>query len=243
MPPILKVENVSRFFGGVAAIAELSFDLDANQVLGLIGPNGAGKTTLFNLITGFLRPNRGEIYFQDRRLVGLKPHRIVARGVTRTFQIPKPFGSLNCLENVAVSMVAKTGLARRHDPEILRRSRGIMETTGLADKEGMRPEALTQGDLKKLEIARALATSPRLLLLDEPFAGLTNAEIAAISDLIRQVHGQGMAMIIVEHRLRELMRIVQRVVALDFGEKIAEGTPQEITNHPRVIEAYLGTGG
>jgi branched-chain amino acid transport system ATP-binding protein len=236
------VANISRFFGGVAAISELSFALSTGEILGLIGPNGAGKTTLFNLITGFLRPNLGEIYFQGRRLAGLKPHKIVARGVTRTFQIPKPFGSLNCLENVAVSMVAKTGLARRHDPEMLRRSRLILETTGLADKEGMLPEALTQGDLKKLEIARALATSPHLLLLDEPFAGLTNAEIAGISQLIEQVHGRGVTMIIVEHRLRELMRIVQRVVALDFGEKIAEGTPQEITSHPRVIEAYLGTG-
>jgi branched-chain amino acid transport system ATP-binding protein len=243
MPVLLEIESLSKFFGGVAAIFSLSLNLIEGEILGLIGPNGAGKTTLFNLITGFLKPNEGSITFEGKRLLGLKPHKIVKLGITRTFQIPKPFSSLPCFQNLVVSMIPKMGMARRSDRLIKQKSLEIMKTTGLEEKGETLPEAFTQGDLKKLEIARALATAPKLLLLDAPFAGLTNTEIANISSVIENLHSKGITIIIVEHRLRELMRIVQRVIVLNFGEKIAEGTPEEITNNQEVIQAYLGTGG
>jgi len=243
MPPLLEIANLSKNFGGVAAISALDLAVGQGEVLGLIGPNGAGKTTLFSLVTGFLRPSEGDIRFEGRSLVGLRPHRIVGRGITRTFQIPKPFGSMPLQNNIVVSMVSKAGQARRQDDSIQDRARRIMSTTGLEAKRDMLPGALTQGDLKKLEIARALATAPRLLLLDEPFAGLTGTEIAGISALIESLRDRGMTIVIVEHRLRELMRIVGRVVALNFGQKIADGSPEAISRDQAVIEAYLGTEG
>jgi branched-chain amino acid transport system ATP-binding protein len=242
MSVLLEIESLSKFFGGVAAIFSLNLNLIEGEILGLIGPNGAGKTTLFNLITGFLKPNEGSITFEGKRLLGLKPHKIVKLGITRTFQIPKPFSSLPCFHNLVVSMIPRMGIARRSDDRIKQKSLEIMKMTGLEEKGEILPEAFTQGDLKKLEIARALATAPRLLLLDEPFAGLTNTEIANMSSVIANLHSKGITIIIVEHRLRALMQIVQRVIVLNFGEKIAEGTPEEITNNPVVIQAYLGTG-
>jgi len=243
MSVLLKIESLSKFFGGVTAIFSLSLNFVEGEILGLIGPNGAGKTTLFNLITGFLKPNEGSITFEGKTLLGLRPHKIVNLGITRTFQIPKPFLSLPCFENLVVSMIPKMGMGKHSDRLIRQKSLEIIQTTGLEEKGEMLPETFTQGDLKKLEIARAMATAPKLLLLDEPFAGLTNTEIANINSIIKNLHSKGITIIIVEHRLRELMRIVQRVIVLNFGAKIAEGTPEEITNNQEVIQAYLGAGG
>lgn len=243
MDILLTVENINKFFGGVAAITDLSFDLRQGELLGLIGPNGAGKTTLFNMISGFLEPDKGRINFQGQSIIGLPPHKIVMRGITRTFQIPKPFHSLSCLENIIVSMIPHLPADKEEARRIKEKSQTIMKITGLHPKGDMLPSVLTQGDLKKLEIARALATKPKLLLLDEPFAGLTSTDIAHLSSVIKNLHGSGITLIIVEHRLKELMKIAQKLIVLDFGQKIADGPPEVIIHNEKVIEAYLGTGG
>lgn len=242
MDKILEIDDVSKNFGGLRAISDLSFCLERREILGLIGPNGAGKTTLFNLISGFLKPTKGAIKFKGQPIHGLKPHKIVKKGITKTFQIPKPFHSLTLLENVVVSLFPNLGLRGEIQP-IREKAEEIIEVVGLKEKKEMFPETLTQGNLKQLEIARALATDPELLLLDEPFAGLTLDEISQLTSLIQALHQKEISIIIVEHKLRELMKIVQRVIVLDFGQKIADGTPKEIVRLEKVIEAYLGSGG
>ncbi len=240
---ILEIDDLSKHFGGLKAISDLSFDLEKQQILGLIGPNGAGKTTLFNLISGFLKPTKGNVRFKGEVIDGLKPHKIVQKGITKTFQIPKPFHSLTCLENVIVSMLPNFTSSGREKSLMDEKAQEIMEMVGLKEKKEMFPETLTQGNLKQLEIARALATNPDLLLLDEPFAGLTLEEISNVTSLIQALHRKEISIIIVEHKLRELMKIVQRVVVLDFGKKIGDGSPEEIVHQEKVIEAYLGSGG
>ncbi len=242
MSNILEIDDVSKNFGGLRAISNLSFGLGRQEILGLIGPNGAGKTTLFNLISGFLRPTNGGIKFKGEAIHGLKPHKIVKKGITKTFQIPKPFHSLTLFENVIVSLLPNLR-SPGEIQAIKEKAQEIIEVVGLKEKKEMFPETLTQGNLKQLEIARALATSPELLLLDEPFAGLTLDEIAHLTSLIQALHQKNISIIIVEHKLRELMKIVQRVIVLDFGQKIADGSPEEIVRHEKVVEAYLGSGG
>lgn len=243
MDLLLTVEKINKSFGGLSAITNLSFDLCQGELLGLIGPNGAGKTTFFNLISGFLVPDNGKINFQGRSVIGMPPYKIVMQGITRTFQIPKPFHSLTCLENIMVSMIPHLSSKKENAKWIKEKSQTILEESGLCSKEDMLPSTLTQGDLKKLEIARALATKPTLLLLDEPFAGLTSAEITLLSSLIKNLHNSGITMIIIDHRLKELMKIAQKLVVLNFGQKIAEGSPEVIIHNKKVIEAYLGTEG
>lgn len=235
---LLEVNEVRKRFGGLVAVKSASFTLAAGEIVGILGPNGAGKTTLFNLLTGFIAPDAGSVRLDGQELRGLAPYRIVNRGLARTFQLTRPFLGMSVLENVLVACLAPRVRHRMASEEHARR---ILDQVGLGEKAGTPVEVLPYGDLRRLEIARALATAPRLLLLDEPFAGLGSSEIEPLAKLIRRLHREeNLTILIIEHKLREFMALVSRVIAMDFGEIIAVGTPGEIVRHPRVIEAYIG---
>ena len=239
MTALLEVAGLNKHFGGLHAVKNVSLSVERGEIVGILGPNGAGKTTLYNLLTGFIAPDAGaSIVFDGRTLVGLPPHRIAGLGISRTFQLCRPFVGMSVLENVVVGGL---GSARRDGAGLEARAQALLAQVGLAGKERVPVEVLSYGDQRRLEIARALAASPKLLLLDEPFAGLGSGEIADLSNLIRHVHKhEGLTVILIEHKLREFMRLVGRVIALDFGEVIARGSPEEIVRHPAVIEAYIG---
>jgi branched-chain amino acid transport system ATP-binding protein len=238
MTALLEVEGLTKRFGGLVAVKDVSFALESGEITGILGPNGAGKTTLFNLLTGFIAMDRGSARFEGSALAGLAPHRIVNLGLARTFQLCRPFRGMSVLENASVGCLAPRV---RHQGSVEARARRILEQVGLAEKAATPVDVLPYGDLRRLEIARALATRPKLLLLDEPFAGLGSNEIGPLSALIRKLHAEeGLTILIIEHKLREFMQLVRRVIAMDFGEVIASGTPQEIVRHPRVVEAYIG---
>jgi branched-chain amino acid transport system ATP-binding protein len=234
---LLSVEDLDKHFGGLHAVKHVSMEVERGEIVGILGPNGAGKTTLYNLLTGFIPADSGTVTLGGRSLRGVPPHRIVGLGVARTFQLCRPFVGMTVLENVVVGSLGP----RVPSCDLETRARGLLADVGLAGKEESPAERLSYGDQRRLEIARALATEPELLLLDEPFAGLGSSEIEELSVLIRRLHqDKGLTILLIEHKLREFMKLVSRVIAIDFGEVIATGSPAEIVADPRVIEAYIG---
>ena len=233
---MLTLESVTKRFGGLTAVRAVSLEVRAGDLLGIIGPNGAGKTTLFNVIAGYYRPEEGRIVFEGREVTGLPAHAISRLGLTRTFQIVKPFGNLSVADNVMIGVL--TRLPRVRDARV--EAERVIALCGLGPHAAARARALPIGLRKRLEVARALATRPRLLLLDEVMAGLNPSELTGIIDLVRRVHAEGVTLIVIEHVMAAMMRLAQRIVMLHHGEKIAEGTPAEIAHDRRVIDAYLG---
>ena len=233
---LLEVSGISKRFGGVQAVRDLSFDMGRGEVLGLIGPNGAGKTTAFNLLSGFLIPDAGEIHFDGRPIVGVKPHAICRFGLARTFQIVRPFPHLSVLENVRIGALARH--PRMADAR--GKARAVIDQVGLGPRADHAAAGLTLAERKRLELARALATEPTLLLLDEVMAGLNPTEIEVLIVLIRGLNATGISILLIEHNMRAMITLSHRIVVLNFGEKIVEGEPAAVANHPRVVEAYLG---
>ncbi len=249
----LEVESLSKGFGGLRAVNNVGFAMDRDEVLGLIGPNGAGKTTLLRLITAILKPDAGAIRFKGKNIVGLKTWDIVNRGIACTFQNMRPFRRLPIIANVMVSCLCPRAMKRGEwVKRVEAKAMDALEFAGISDMALEKASTLSQGDLKRLEVARAVATEPELLLLDEPFGGLSPAETDLMAKSIHRLHkggrfgrlhSEGPAMIIVEHKLQQLMKIVDRIIVLNFGTIIADGTPQEVVEQPEVIRAYLGEGG
>jgi branched-chain amino acid transport system ATP-binding protein len=237
MAEALVIRGLNKRFGGLRAVQDVSFTVQENETVALIGPNGAGKTTSFNLITGFHRPDSGSVSAYGREIVGLKPHDICAHGLARTFQVAKPFGAMTVLDNVMTGAFLRdrnAGVARK-------KAREAIEFVGLSAREQTAARDLTTIDQRRLEMARALATQPRLLLLDEVMAGLNPSEIDQAVALVGKLSARGLTIVIVEHVMRAIMAVARHIVVLDHGQKIAEGSPKEIVENPEVIRAYLGS--
>jgi len=233
---LLQIRNVSKLFGGLAALTNVSYDVKQGEILGLIGPNGAGKTTLFNVVNGFYPPSGGEVFFKGEKISRLKPHQICKLGIARTFQVVRPLQRMTTLDNV----IASAFLRAKDKAEAAEMALENLRFTGLYEDRLVVSKSLPLGKRKKLEITRALATKPEMLLLDESFAGLNPSEQNELIEIIHKVRGKGITIMVIEHHMKVIMSISDRIVVLNYGEKIAEGTPKVIGSNPLVIEAYLG---
>jgi branched-chain amino acid transport system ATP-binding protein len=249
---LLSVSRLTKSFGGLTAVSNLTFDVPSSAIVGLIGPNGAGKTTVFNLITGIYRPDQGEILFDGSSIVGLLTHRIVVRGIARTFQTIRLFQNLSALENVLagchcqmktglIGSLLHTGRQRREEREGIATALKYLEYVGLEGQAEQLARNLAYGSQRLLEIARALATAPKLLILDEPAGGMNEQETARLVELIRSIRDRGITILLIEHDMSLVMRVCEKIVVMEYGLKIAEGGPEEIKINPKVVEAYLGT--
>ncbi|MDY3918382.1 MAG: ABC transporter ATP-binding protein [Candidatus Limivivens sp.] len=246
MSELMKIEGLKMYFGGLKAIDGLDLTVREGETLGIIGPNGAGKTTLFNAICGVYRPTEGKIFYQGKEVQGLPAHKMAKMGIARTFQISKPLVEMTILDNVvaAAGVHEYTGIRsyfhKSHTPAVIEKAEKVLEETGLKEMRDKKASDVSLGYLRRLEIARALVTEPRLIMLDEPCAGLSNFAINEITDLVLQLKAQKQSIILIEHNLPLTMKVCDRIMVLNYGKKIAEGSPEAVKNNKQVIEAYLG---
>ncbi|MGB2991570.1 MAG: ABC transporter ATP-binding protein [Paenisporosarcina sp.] len=249
---VLELKNITKNFGGISALTDVSFKINKGEIFGLIGPNGAGKTTMFNVITNMFLPTSGEINFLGEKISGIKPHKITDKGICRTFQNIRLFSQMTVLENVLVgghcrsksgvlSSVFRTKSQRNEEESTHKVATELLQLVGLSSYEDVIAENLAYGQQRRLEIARALASNPSLLLLDEPAAGMNETETENLFDLIKKVQQRGITVLVIEHDMPFVMKLCDRIAVLNFGKKLAEGTPEEIQNNQEVIEAYLGS--